>query len=290
MKSRPPVPASATKELKTKNMFMCCICRNPDSAYELQIHHTDGNPSNNALDNLALLCFGHHNQANIGLGSGATGQGQKLTPRDVRVFKKQWEESVARRLQSTRGKPSRTGRRPNGARTAWQVVMDAQSRRTPLSGCVAEALRLAKEAGDEHLETFCSRELTGWTRRELTDLMRERHGYRIVPAFASPGPMPTQELLSSIGVDGVFERMRQSPDLFVTVQWPVLEPVSALEASQHPKPNEGIVTYNYRWHDLDESSDNPDAPAYIFVRATDYLGVLENVRAELTRQLLGSIG
>lgn len=76
-----------------KNKRTCCICHDPHK--EIQIHHIDGNPENNAEENLSILCLHHHSQATAGLEKGKTGFGSKLTPEEVRLYKKAWEAKVA---------------------------------------------------------------------------------------------------------------------------------------------------------------------------------------------------
>jgi len=63
---------AANKE-KTKNTFCDGSGSNVQIRFTMlhlskkgdHIHHLDGNPSNNNIDNLALLCFEHHNMASV---------------------------------------------------------------------------------------------------------------------------------------------------------------------------------------------------------------------------------
>lgn len=58
-KKRTTIPAHIERAVMVKSRTACCICFRRGH----QIHHIDGDPSNNDLDNLILLCFDHHEQA-----------------------------------------------------------------------------------------------------------------------------------------------------------------------------------------------------------------------------------
>jgi 5-methylcytosine-specific restriction endonuclease McrA len=57
-KKRKAIPGSVADEVMFKADLSCCVCEKRDD----HIHHLDQDPSNNDIDNLALLCFEHHNQ------------------------------------------------------------------------------------------------------------------------------------------------------------------------------------------------------------------------------------
>jgi hypothetical protein len=76
-----------------KNKRACCICHQHK---EVHLHHIDGNAANTVEQNLAVLCFDHHDQATAGLVKGQTGLGVKLSPEEVRMHKMAWEATVAR--------------------------------------------------------------------------------------------------------------------------------------------------------------------------------------------------
>lgn len=63
----------------------CCICfglNRDTSIRQGQIAHLDGDPSNNDLDNLAYLCFDHHDQYDS-----KTKQSKNFTEREVKHFR-----------------------------------------------------------------------------------------------------------------------------------------------------------------------------------------------------------
>jgi hypothetical protein len=66
-------------------MHRCCICHEPRK--HVQIHHIDGNPSNNEWENLAVLCVDCHS-----LVTGDQGFGKKYSEREVKLYKSNWEQ------------------------------------------------------------------------------------------------------------------------------------------------------------------------------------------------------
>jgi len=94
MPTRVKIPHKTEVKVLVKNKHICCVCRELRSSQEVQIHHINGNPSNNIQDNLAVLCVYHHNLANIGLKKGEIGSGKKITPDEVKKYKSDWERRV----------------------------------------------------------------------------------------------------------------------------------------------------------------------------------------------------
>lgn len=89
------LPSTLEKRVLVKNRHCCCICQKDGYGKEVWIHHIDGNNSNNVLGNLAVLCVSPHaSQADAGLVSGKVGSGKKLSPDEVREFKKIWERKI----------------------------------------------------------------------------------------------------------------------------------------------------------------------------------------------------
>jgi hypothetical protein len=65
MASRKQIPAEVQKEVLLKSRRRCCLCfwlEGIDEVVRGQIAHLDHDASNNALDNLAFLCFDHHDE------------------------------------------------------------------------------------------------------------------------------------------------------------------------------------------------------------------------------------
>lgn len=67
----------------------CCLCR---SSNAVQVHHIDGNPGNNTIDNLAVLCINCHDQ--ITKKGGIT---KNTSPGLVRKYQDEWYKIVRKR-------------------------------------------------------------------------------------------------------------------------------------------------------------------------------------------------
>jgi hypothetical protein len=90
VKKRTRIPHSIEAEILFRNDRTCCICRN--SAKRVQIHHIDGNPSNNVLENLAIVCPQHQDELHK---SGGITKG--IPPLLVKKYKRSWELTVRKR-------------------------------------------------------------------------------------------------------------------------------------------------------------------------------------------------
>ncbi|MBL7814333.1 MAG: HNH endonuclease [Saprospiraceae bacterium] len=67
-KTRIPINIEIATNVKYLSDMTCCVCN--DKSKQIQIHHLDENPSNNHIDNLALLCFDCHDKTMIRGGFG----------------------------------------------------------------------------------------------------------------------------------------------------------------------------------------------------------------------------
>ena len=85
---RPRIPADLKNTVLYKAGHACCVCR--DGNTRVQIHHIDGDPSNNAEDNLVALCMPHHDEAEL-----RCGLTRRLDADTLRDFKARWEQEVA---------------------------------------------------------------------------------------------------------------------------------------------------------------------------------------------------
>jgi len=91
--NRKLISSKIEREILFRNEATCCICGKSN----VQIHHIDGNHSNNQLINLAVLCLDHHNQA-----SSISSMTRGLKPSLVRKFKIDWEGRISRKRQLVR--------------------------------------------------------------------------------------------------------------------------------------------------------------------------------------------
>jgi hypothetical protein len=85
MARRTKVSASTEAEVLVECRRRCCACfgLNRDEAEKRgQIAHLDGNPSNNAKENLAFLCFDHHDEYDS-----TTSQSKGLQRKEVETYR-----------------------------------------------------------------------------------------------------------------------------------------------------------------------------------------------------------
>lgn len=84
---------SIPPELAAKSLFLsdrtCCVCR--IKGKPVQIHHIDENPSNNVLNNYAVLCFDCHTETQI-----RGGFHRKLNADQVVLYRDDWLHTVSR--------------------------------------------------------------------------------------------------------------------------------------------------------------------------------------------------
>lgn len=57
---RIPIPKSTQRSILDKNLGVCCVCK--ERGIGINLHHIDGNISNNSEDNIAVLCLKEHDQ------------------------------------------------------------------------------------------------------------------------------------------------------------------------------------------------------------------------------------
>jgi len=86
-KLRIPISPELSDEVLKLQDRTCCVCR--QYGKDVQIHHIDENPANNAIDNLAVLCLQCHNDTMT-----TGGFGKKLTAGQVIKFRNDWLDIV----------------------------------------------------------------------------------------------------------------------------------------------------------------------------------------------------
>ncbi len=91
-KERVPIPDDLTAEVMFASDRSCCVCRL--ERHKVQIHHIDEDPSNNTLENLAVICLHCHSDAHT---TGAFVR--NLTPELIRLYNSSWRDIVKLRLR-----------------------------------------------------------------------------------------------------------------------------------------------------------------------------------------------
>jgi len=84
MGHRDKIPPGVADDVLGANRHTCCICRTPRK--HVQLHHIDGDPSNNAPWNIAVLCLDCHSRV-----TGNEGLGRRFSQREVARYKTEWE-------------------------------------------------------------------------------------------------------------------------------------------------------------------------------------------------------
>lgn len=93
MKGRKLIPSKIEREILFRNEASCCVC----GKNNVQVHHIDGNCSNNNLKNLAVLCIEHHDQA-----SSRSSMTKHLAASLIRKFKSDWEVRISNKRKIIR--------------------------------------------------------------------------------------------------------------------------------------------------------------------------------------------
>lgn len=83
---RPRIPKAIEDALLVSCQHRCCICQN----FGVQIHHIDGDPTNNREDNLIPLC-GQCSQI-VHISFPAASRTHGITKRQLGLYKKNWIE------------------------------------------------------------------------------------------------------------------------------------------------------------------------------------------------------
>jgi hypothetical protein len=82
------IPSDVAAKIQFLSNRTCCVCRKQGKP--VQIHHIDSDPTNNNIDNLAVLCLDCHMQTMI-----SGGFSRKLDANQVRLYCDDWLNIVA---------------------------------------------------------------------------------------------------------------------------------------------------------------------------------------------------
>jgi hypothetical protein len=103
-------------EILFLNRHTCCICQ--ERGRDVQVHHIDGDNSNDDISNLAVLCLDCHSRV-----TGTRGLGRAFSPLEVKRYKTEWE-AVSRKRHAL----SSTGRTRHTPRIERQLfIYEAKS-------------------------------------------------------------------------------------------------------------------------------------------------------------------
>jgi len=91
-KLRIQIPDNIAAEILFLSDRTCCVCNTRGK--QVQIHHIDENPSNNVIDNLAVLCFDCHDQTMV-----KGGFGRKLDANQIMKYRSEWIDRVKNRKE-----------------------------------------------------------------------------------------------------------------------------------------------------------------------------------------------
>lgn len=97
---RKKIPDNIQKEVLVTSRRRCCICYglNRDiSIKKGQIAHLDGDNNNNKFDNLAFLCFDHHDEYD-----GKTSQSKNFTIKEVKEYRAELYKNVLTSIDTTK--------------------------------------------------------------------------------------------------------------------------------------------------------------------------------------------
>jgi len=89
---RPPIPTPIQRSVMTKNLGVCCVCK--ERGLGINLHHIDKNPFNNIEENIAVLCLKEHDKHHRPKVYKETNH-TELSEEKIKEFKQEWEQTVA---------------------------------------------------------------------------------------------------------------------------------------------------------------------------------------------------
>ncbi len=142
----------------------CCICRR--SGKGIQIHHLDGDTSNDAVANLAVLCLEHHDKA-----SSRSTMSRRLSPVVIARYRDEWYGMVRAKRESALVRPTsgveshealmealachEVRKYTFGLTDDWDVVSDRISEISPFAASWSYGNALRAEVLDAMYEVAC---------------------------------------------------------------------------------------------------------------------------------------
>jgi hypothetical protein len=164
-KRRVPLDPDSSDEVLFASDYTCCVCRNPEREV-LQIHHIDGDPSNNEFDNLAALCGECHHKTQV-----RGGFGKQLSPGLVQRYRDDWLERIDERRAKQAGQNvEMTIRQPERKMSPQQAREHAQRLRSLYKSLLASVQDL-----QSYVAWMCARPFESETLDARTERLKPYH-------------------------------------------------------------------------------------------------------------------
>ena len=141
--TRPKLAPQTETEVLAASRRRCAICFGLEgdlSRKKGQIAHLDRNPANNAIDNLAFLCFDHHDEYDS-----STSQSKGLQLREVKVYRQGLYEAVRQYLTHDTPNDTSSDTEPGSALLSKGEFAFYQGQ---YEAHLSESLRLLKSISD----------------------------------------------------------------------------------------------------------------------------------------------
>lgn len=186
MSDRLSIPQNIADKIMFSNDHTCCICR--IKGKHVQIHHIDGDSSNNTMGNLAILCLECHSKV-----TSNEGFGRSYTDGEVRQYKRTWEFIVRKMLigQEERKKTSLKEGISFFDQTASEIL--AMNDGDPRIGEKLETLanlNIIVGCTDEILDAFFHLAVMSSISQKQTAAILARHISELFPHLVGPDMVP----------------------------------------------------------------------------------------------------
>ncbi len=285
MTKRKDYPTAIETEVLVMSARRCCICFGLEGDFTEkrgQITHLDHDPSNSAFDNLAFMCLKHHDEYDS-----RTSQSKGMRIDEAKHYRDTLYSRVAKELPGRGEEPHVVPEHDEQAVldvSILQLMARTQSRQTPLSQCVTDALVLAQKAKNSPLERFCKDELSGYFENEArAPSYRDIEGFatyeaRINPSFFGWGDSTA----------AVLDYMRTQKEFHAT-KLRILNSVSDIESELPTKPPGLIASITMKASRFDPNTSHPDYPVVVYMRPDVYSHIYELIRQDLIRRLVAML-
>ncbi|HEY4581187.1 MAG TPA: hypothetical protein VIG89_09140 [Candidatus Acidoferrales bacterium] len=264
---RKHVAQSTETDVLISSARRCCICFGLSRDFETkagQIAHLDSDRTNGDLDNLAWLCLEHHNEYD-----GKTSQSKGLTPREVKTYRSLLYAEVSARLRNMLPEEKQP--------EALRLIERLHEPNSFLSSCMAEALTLARKAGDGQLESFCRCELSGYFDVEVPK-------FRVIDAFVSANRINYQHWIWAGDLNNAFEFMRRDP-AFIWKRLNYRQSIGEIEAVLTGDVEKTLLVITGPMKDFIPSSTTPDVQVNVYLQPSSLTSILVSSRRVLTLHL-----